>query len=591
MARATKEKPGKEEIFEGLGVAPGIAIGPAHVVEDGRVSVPEYEIEPDAVDEELARFRSAVAKAQKQLAKLRTKSEALPAAAREEVGFLLDAHRHMLTGSRILRGAEKRIVEQRINAEAAVLKEISKVAADFAAMDDPYLAARAQDIREVGDRLIRNLTQTPYEAYAHAVEGSIVIAEELTPADTALMDPKRIAGIAAVLGGAESHTAIMARSLGLPAVLGATELIGRVQAGDLLVVDGDAGVVIVNPTAATQRRYQRRREARDRLERQLARLRRLPAVTRDGTTIGLAANLELPREFEQALLNGAEGVGLLRSEFMFMNRPDLPDEDEQYEGLKTIVEAMDGKTVTIRTLDLGADKLAASLADRFGDAANPALGLRAIRLSLREPSLLDTQLAAILRASAHGPVRILLPMVSAVSEVRAVRQSMMATVKRLKRRKLAFADPLPQLGVMIEVPGAALAADALAQVSEFFAIGTNDLTQYTLAIDRGDEQVAHLYNPLHPAVLRLIQFTTEAALRARIPISVCGEIAGDPRYAPLLIGLGIRELSMTANSLPRVKQRIRQMDLLSAIRCAQVIMEQTDSGRITTLLDDFNSLA
>ncbi|MEX2201196.1 MAG: phosphoenolpyruvate--protein phosphotransferase [Dongiaceae bacterium] len=590
MARS-KERAGKEETFEGLGVAPGIAIGAAHVVESGRVSVPEYEIEPDAVDEELARFRSAVSKAQKQLAKLRTKSEALPAAAREEVGFLLDAHRHMLTGSRILRGAEKRIAEQRLNAEAAVLKEISKVAADFAALDDPYLAARAQDIREVGDRLIRNLTQTPYEAFAHAAEGSIVVAEELTPADTALMDPKRITGIAAVLGGAESHTAIMARSLGLPAVLGATELIGRVHSGDLLVVDGDLGVVIVNPTAATQRRYQRRREALGRLERQLARLRRLPAVTRDGTTIRLAANLELPREFEQALVNGAEGVGLLRTEFMFMNRPDLPDEDEQYEALRTIVEAMDGKTVTMRTLDLGADKLAASMTDRFGESTNPALGLRAIRLSLSDRSLLDAQLAAMLRAAAHGPVRILLPMVSAANEVRAVRQAMMATVKRLKRRKVAIGDPLPQLGVMIEVPGAALAADALAQVSEFFAIGTNDLTQYTLAIDRGDEQVAHLYNPLHPAVLRLIQFATEAALRARISVSVCGEIAGDPRYAPLLIGLGIRELSMTANALPRVKQRIRQMDLLSAIRCAQVIMEQTDSGRITTLLDDFNSLA
>jgi phosphotransferase system enzyme I (PtsI) len=587
----SKERAGREETFEGLGVAPGIAIGPAHVVESGRVSVPEYEIEPDAVDEELARFRSAVAKAQKQLAKLRTKSEALPAAAREEVGFLLDAHRHMLTGSRILRGAEKRIAEQRLNAEAAVLKEISKVAADFAALDDPYLAARAQDIREVGDRLIRNLTQTPYEAFAHALEGSIVVAEELTPADTALMDPKRIAGIAAVLGGAESHTAIMARSLGLPAVLGATELIGRVRAGDLLVVDGDLGVVIVNPTTATQRRYQRRREALGRLERQLARLRRLPAVTRDGTTIRLAANLELPREFEQALNNGAEGVGLLRTEFMFMNRPDLPDEEEQYEALKTIVEAMDGKTVTMRTLDLGADKLAQSMTDRFGESTNPALGLRAIRLSLSDRSLLDAQLAAMLRAAAHGPVRILLPMVSSANEVRAVRQAMMATVKRLKRRKVPIGEPLPQLGVMIEVPGAALAADALAQVSEFFAIGTNDLTQYTLAIDRGDEQVAHLYNPLHPAVLRLIQFATEAALRARISVSVCGEIAGDPRYAPLLIGLGIRELSMTANALPRVKQRIRQMDLLSAIRCAQVIMEQTDSGRITTLLDDFNSLA
>jgi phosphotransferase system enzyme I (PtsI) len=590
--KAGREKAApKEQVFEGLGVAPGIAIGPAHVVETGRVSVPEYEIEPDAVDEELARFHAAVAKAQKQLSKLRTKSASLPAAAREEVGFLLDAHRHMLTGSRVLRGVEKRIAEQKINAEAAVQNEISKVAADFEQLDDTYLAARAQDIREVGDRLIRNLTQTPYEAFAHAAEGAIVVAEELTPADTALMDPSRIAGLTAVLGGAESHTAIMARSLGLPAVLGATELIGHVRPGDTVIVDGDTGAVIVNPTPTTQRRYQRRRAQRAQHEIQLARLRKLPAVTRDGTAIRLFANLELARETDLALLNGAEGIGLLRSEFMFMNRPDLPDEDEQYETLKTIVTAMDGRTVTIRTLDVGADKLASSLTDRFGASANPALGLRAIRLSLLEPELLEAQLAAILRVGAHGPVRILLPMVSTTSEVKSVRQAMMTVAKRLKRRKVKFADPLPQLGVMIEVPGAALAADALAQVAEFFAIGTNDLTQYTLAIDRGDEQVAHLYNPLHPAVLRLIQFATEAALRARLSVSVCGEIAGDPRYAPLLVGLGLRELSMSAASLPRVKQRVRALDRLSATRCAQVIMEQSDSGRITALLDDFNSLA
>ena len=594
---ARKEKPGRdkpaarEQTFEGLGVAPGIAIGPAHVVETGRVTVPEYEIEPDAVDEELARFHAAVAKAQKQLAKLRSKSASLPAAAREEVGFLLDAHRHMLTGSRVLRGVEKRIAEQKINAEAAVQNEISKVAADFEQLDDPYLAARAQDIREVGDRLIRNLTQTPYEAFAHAADGAIVVAEELTPADTALMDPSRIGGLTAVLGGAESHTAIMARSLGLPAVLGATELIGHVRPGDMVIVDGDTGAVIVNPTPVTQRRYQRRRVQHEQHEQQLARLRKLPAVTRDGTAIRLFANLELPRETDLALLNGAEGVGLLRSEFMFMNRPDLPDEDEQYELLRKIVTAMDWRTVTIRTLDVGADKLASSLTDRFGAPANPALGLRAIRLSLLEPELLDAQLAAILRAGAHGPVRILLPMVSTTSEVKSVRQAMMTVAKRLKRRKVKIADPLPQLGVMIEVPGAALAADALAQVAEFFAIGTNDLTQYTLAIDRGDEQVAHLYNPLHPAVLRLLQFATEAALRARLSVSVCGEIAGDPRYAPLLVGLGLRELSMSAAALPRVKQRVRALDRLSATRCAQVIMEQSDSGRITALLDDFNSLA
>jgi phosphotransferase system enzyme I (PtsI) len=256
-----------------------------------------------------------------------------------------------------------------------------------------------------------------------------------------------------------------------------------------------------------------------------------------------------------------------------------------------MMRGLDGRPITVRTLDVGGDKLAAALADRHGHAANPALGLRAIRLSLKMTDLLETQLAAILRAGAHGPVRILLPMVSTMAETRQVREILAGVVKRLKRRGAKLADPVPPLGVMIEIPGAALAADALAQVSDFFAIGTNDLTMYTLAIDRGDEQVAHLYNPLHPAVLRLIQFTTEAALRARIPISVCGEIAGDPRYAALLLGLGIRELSMAAASLPRVKQRIRSLDLLAATRFARQVMDQSDSGRIAALLDDFNSLA
>jgi phosphotransferase system enzyme I (PtsI) len=299
----------------------------------------------------------------------------------------------------------------------------------------------------------------------------------------------------------------------------------------------------------------------------------------------------MPREVEMALNAGAEGVGLLRTEFLFMNREDLPDEDEQYKALREIVEGMDGRPVTIRTLDVGGDKLAASLSQHMGESANPALGLRAIRLSLKFRDLLDAQLGAILRASAYGNVRILLPMISTVNEVRQVREALRQTVRRLRRRNVKIADTMPPVGVMIEIPGAALAADALAQVSEFFAIGSNDLTMYTLAIDRGEEQVAHLYNPLHPAVLRLIQFATEAALRARIPISVCGEIAGDPRYAPLLLGLGIQDLSMAAINLPRVKQRIRSLDFLAATRCARVIMDQSDSGRIAMLLDDFNALA
>ena len=579
-----------ERVFDGLGVSPGIAMGPAHVVEAGFIDVPEYTIAEDAVAAELQRFADALAKAQRQLKKLKDKSAALHGTAAEELGFLLDARMQMLSGSRVVRGVERRIAEQRVNAEAAVRAEITQVAQSFAELDDAYLAARAADIREVGDRLIRNLTRTPYQAFSLLPAGSIVIAEDITPADTALMDPEVIGGFATAVGGTESHTAIMARSLGLPAVLGLADFVPQVRTGDLIVVDGSAGRVVVRPKPATLTDYERRRGEFARAARQLAGLKRLPAVTRDGTAVTLLANLELPREAEAAVAAGAEGVGLLRTEFLFMNRPDLPDEEEQYQALRAILKAMDGRPVTVRTLDVGGDKLAASLDVQPG-GANPALGLRAIRLSLKMTDLLETQLAAILRAGAHGPVRILLPMVSAVSEARQVREILAGVVRRLKRRNVRIADPLPPLGVMIEIPGAALAADALAQVADFFAVGTNDLTMYTLAIDRGDEQVAHLYNPLHPAVLRLIQFTTEAALRARIPISVCGEIAGDPRYAALLLGLGIRELSMATTALARVKQRIRGLDLLGASRCARQIMDQSDSGRIAALLDDFIGLA
>jgi phosphotransferase system enzyme I (PtsI) len=592
--KAEKAREGRrsraERVFDGLGVSQGIAIGPAHVVEAGYIDVPEYAVGEAAVAAEQQRFADAVAKSQRQLKKLKEKSTTLHGAAAEELGFLLDAGLQMLTGSRVVRGVERRIAEQRINAEAAVRAEIIQVAQTFADLDDPYLAARADDIREVGDRLIRNLTQTPYQAFSRVPPGSIIIAEELTPADTALMDPKVVGGFATAIGGTESHTAIMARSLGLPAVLGLADLVGAVRTGDTVVVDGSQGRIIARPKPSTLEEYERRRGEFARAERQLAGLRRLPAVTRDGTAVSLLANLELPRETEAAVAGGAEGVGLLRTEFLFMNRPDLPGEDEQYQALRAIIKGMEGHPVTVRTLDVGGDKLAGALDVQPG-GANPALGLRAIRLSLKMTELLETQLAAILRAGAHGPVRILLPMVSSVAEARQVREVLAAVVKRLKRRGTKIADPPPPLGVMIEIPGAALAADALAQAADFFAIGTNDLTMYTLAIDRGDEQVAHLYNPLHPAVLRLIQFTTEAALRARIPISVCGEIAGDPRYAALLLGLGIRELSMAVTALPRVKQRIRSLDLLAATRFARQIMDQSDTGRIAALLDDFNALA
>ena len=580
----------REQIFEGLGVSPGVAIGPAHVRESGHVHVPEYQVPAGKVQAEIERFETAVAKAQKQLAKLQNKAKSLHGAAAEELGYLLDAHTLMLASERLLKGVENRIADGRLNAEAAVVAEIADIAASFEAMDDAYLRARAEEVREVGMRVVRNLTDRAFHGFGDLPADSIIIAEEISPADTALMDPQKIGGFATVLGGAEGHTAIMARSLGLPAVLGVADLLGTVKSGETVIIDGINGIIIVSPSEERLLEYQSRRQALARELRALARLRNVPAETRDGERISLQANLELPREVGQAAAVGAEGVGLLRTEFLFMNREDLPDEEEQYRALREVIEGMGGLPVTARTLDIGGEKLTMSLDNALGEAVNPALGLRAIRLSLKERKLLETQLAAMLRAAAHGPLRILLPMISSVGEVQEVRKAMEKVARRLKRRSVRIADPLPPLGVMIEVPGAALAADALAKAADFFAIGTNDLTMYTLAIDRAEEGVAHLYNPLHPAILRLIQFSVEAALRARIPISVCGEMAGDPRFTALFLGLGVRDLSMTSNALPRVKSQILSTDLQAATRRAAVIMDQVDSGRIAVLLDDFNTL-
>jgi len=581
-----------EQRLSGIGVSPGIAIGPAYIGDRGELPVSESRIAESGIEAERARFGEAVATSTKQLRKLKTRATALPGSAADEIGYVLDAHLAMLANSRLIRGVHQRIARQRINAERAIQIEIEELGKDFAAIPDPYLAARIDDIRVVGARLIRNLLKKPYIAYSGLRGGAIILAEEVTPADTALMDPRRIGGFATEFGGPDSHTAIMARALGLPAVSGVLGLVERVRAEAKVVIDGSAGTVIVDPSPETVEDYQQRQEKFARERRQFGRLRRVPSVTRDGIEIRLEANLELPVELEQALANGAMGLGLVRTEFLYMNREDLPSEDEQYEFFVALVRGMEGRPVTLRTLDVGGDKLPEALAQyAAADSANPALGLRAIRLSLKERRLLDTQLAAMLRAASEGPVRILLPMISAIGEIRQTREAMEQVARRLRRRGLRLPKSLPPLGAMIEVPAAALAADALAGEVDFFAIGTNDLIQYTLAIDRTDEQVAHLYDPLHPAVLRLIQFAIEAAARRRIPIGVCGEIAGDPRYAALLLGLGLRELSMASQSIPRVKHRIRSLDMVAATRRARAIMDQADSGRIAALLDDFNAMA
>ena len=583
--------PAAECRLSGLGVSPGIAIGPAYLVEGGDLPVHESHIPETEVAAERVRFDEAVQTSLKQLRKLKAKTSGLPELAAEEIGYLLDAHVAMLSNSRLVRGAGERIGRQRINAERAVELEIDEIARSFAAMRDPYLSARGEDVRVVGTRLIRNLIKKPYAAYSGVPEGAVIVADELTPADTALMDPQRIAGFAAQFGGADSHTAIVARALGMPAVLGVPDLIEHARSEATVIIDGAEGAVIIDPTPETVAQYEARRDALTRERRYLNRLRRLPAVTRDGVEITLEANIELPIELEQATANGAMGLGLVRSEFLYMNRDDLPGEDEQYAVFSALVRGMGGKPVTVRTFDLGGDKLAHSLADHYTEADNPALGLRAIRLSLQDRRLLDPQLAAMLRAAAEGPLRILLPMITHAGEIRRVREAMEQVARRLRRRGVPVPKPLPPLGAMIEVPGAALAADSLAAESDFFSIGTNDLIQYTLAIDRSDEQVAHLYNPLHPAVLRLIQFTVEAALRRNMPVSVCGEMAGEPRMTALLLGLGLRNLSMAPRSIPRVKQRIRALDMVATTRRARAIMDQSDTGRIAALIDDFNAVA
>jgi len=576
----------KETILRGIGVSSGIAIGPAFVIDQGGVTVPEYRVPPAQTEKEIKRFRSAVQKTRKQLGQLKAKAENLPSGTDEDVLLLLDAYQGMVSSSRLIGGVENMIAHETINAEAAVSRQIAVIASGFAAMEDDYLAARADDVREVGSRLIRNLLQQRYNPFESAAAGSIFLAEEITPADTALMDPARVAGFAAVLGGAEGHAAIMARAIGIPALLGVATLIGGVRTGDLVILDGQKGEIILNPSSQTLAHYRTELGRHVREEKKLQGLRDMPATTQDGTAIRLEANLELPRDAGMAVQAGATGVGLLRTEFVFMNRPDLPSEDEQFESLRDLVKALGGRPLTIRTLDVGGEKISSALGGSVGESVNPALGLRAIRLGLREPKILDTQLAAILRAAAHGPVRILIPMVSSVDQMKQVRERLLQVERRLSRRGIKLSSALSPLGAMIEIPGAALAADALSKVCDFFSIGSNDLTQYTLAIDRGDDRVAELYNSFHPAVLRLIEFTIAAAWRANIPVSLCGEMAGDPRATALLLGMGLREMSVAPSRLPRIKQAIRSVSMAQAIAFAQEVLKTNDERGIIALLEN-----
>ena len=587
---------GFERRLMGLPVAPGVAIGPMFGTVEAPAIITRHRIAAADIEAERVRLDAAVNASRKQLGKLRARLHVLPEDTQAEIAPLLDAYVQMLGPSRLLRGVRLRIADGLRSAEQAVSDEAEAIAAALLAANGDDLPAgqrRADEVHEIARRLVRNLTRAPFRSFAGLPPGAILVAEWLTPADAALIDPARVAGVATDEGGADGHTAIMLRALGIPTVLGAMGLTAHMHTGGTAVIDGAAGLVILDPSPATVIQARRGVVAFARRQQRWARLRRLPAVTRCGTTVELQANFEIPAELPLIAQSGAHGVGLLRSEFLFMNRDVLPGEATQAEIYTSVVEAMEGDPVTIRVLDWGGEKEIEALANAgiVPDAndSNPALGLRGIRMLLRHPEVLEAQLAAILRAAAFGPVRVMLPMVTNVAEVREARAIYHAVAEKLRAQSVRLPDTLPPLGAMVEVPAASLCADALARVADFFAIGTNDLTMYTLAADRAQSEASSTYNPVHPAVLRLIRMTVNEAARAGIPVSVCGEMAASSRYIPLLLGMGVRSFSMNATSVPRVKQAVRTATIATCEALAAAVMAESEPEAVLDLLAEFDS--
>jgi len=550
----TAPAPGPVICLSGKAVARGYAIGRAVVLGAAALEVAHYRIGADDVQAERERLTAAIAAAQ---ADMHHMAATLPADAPRELGAMLHVHELLLGDPLLAEPALALISERHYNAEWALTTQGQSLVRQFDDMDDEYLRERGADVRQVIERVLMVLSgSTTLLNGVDNVDGDdmlVVVAHDISPADMLRLRGGRFAAFVTDLGGPTSHTAIVARSMGVPAVVAIGNVRQLVRDGDMLIVDGSEGSVVVNPSPAILAEYreQQRRYAEDRAE--LALLRDETATTLDGITITLHANIELPDEAALALQSGADGIGLFRSEFLFMGRPDLPDEEEQYAAYAAVVRAMAGRCVTIRTLDIGSDK---TLDGEATVATNPALGQRAIRYCLARPELFATQLRAILRASAHGPVRLLVPMISHMHEVKATRAAIASAKSELDARGQAYADEI-LVGAMVEVPAIAIAIEPFAQALDFLSIGTNDLIQYTLAIDRGDHDVNALYDPLHPAVLRLIAHTINAGERVGIPVAVCGEMAGDARLTRLLLGLGLTEFSMHPQQLLDVKREIR----------------------------------
>jgi len=571
-------------VLNGIGVSRGVAIGKAHIIMRGSIEVLESAIPPQFIEGEVTRFMNAVETARLQLNSIR---DNIPADTRADIAAFIDTHLLMLDDATIVSTPVELIRQNGCNAEWALKLQRNALVEVFEQMNDPYLRTRRDDVDHVINRIQRILVASSQgdNRAEDSLLGAIVLTDDLTPAETVVLEHQGISGFATESGGPLSHTAILARSVRIPAVVGAHGIQQYIRDGEHIILDGQQGILIAEPDQRTLEHYLEKEAREEQHRAELASMVQTPAVTLDHAAITLMANIELPDDIEAVARENTNGVGLYRTEFLFMNRAEPPDEEEQYDCYRRVIDAMNGRPLTIRTLDIGADKGV----DRSGNrCSNPALGLRAIRLCLKDPGLFLPQLRSILRASSLGPVRMMIPMLSNTQELHQVLNLIQQTKDTLEREGLAY-DPHIQIGGMIEVPAAALSAGAFARHLDFLSIGTNDLIQYTLAIDRVDDEVNYLYDPLHPAVLRLIKMVIDAGQEAGIPVAMCGEMAGDPRYTRLLLGMGLTEFSMHHTALQEVKRVINQSAIESLAPDVEALLRADDPARILAQIETFNN--
>jgi phosphotransferase system enzyme I (PtsI) len=572
--------------LHGIGVSKGIAIGQVYVIHHEEVEVSQYTLSKQYIDDEVVRFQNALEIARQQLLHIRDK---IPKDTTVDIAAFVEAHLMMLDDSLLTRAPIELIYEHQCNAEWALKLQGDSIISIFEKMEDPYLSARKNDVAQVVTRILRILRgYTEISPEPINLNNSIVLADDLSPADTILMQHQGILAFITEYGGTTSHTAILARSLGIPAIVGLRRANPYVQPNDTLVVDGFQGMILVDPDERSLHYYRMRQREEKRYRAALSKLKNSPTVTSDGIPITLHVNIEFPDDMIAVKRVGGEGIGLYRTEFLFMNRHQPPDEEEHFDAYSRVVRALKGGTITIRTVDLGADKQVLDNRSHQGVVTNPALGLRAIRLCLKEPRLFRPQLRAILRASALGQVRMMIPMICSIQELVQVQHILEEVRNDLRKKSLEF-DPKMPFGVMVEVPAMAICTDLLVPQVDFLSIGTNDLIQYTLAIDRGDDAVNYLYDPLHPAVLRLIKMSIDVATKADKPISMCGEMASDSRYVRLLLGLGLRSFSVNPEAFLEVKQIINNSDISVITPFATQMLQASSQGKTLEILQTINS--